>query len=300
MAGRLRSLVSVLVGAVRRLADDDATLLAGALSFFAFISLAPTLLVAAVAVGWVLGPDRAVAEVLRLARELLGPEGGDAVEVLLDPSMLTVGQGWVAALGILAALWGSSRAFVQLRVALNRAWRVEEPRASTWAGRVKRMARERGLSVLAVVGMSLAVLASAVLKTVLASIEAMTSSLLEPPSWVWTPLELLLATAVLALFLALLYRVLPDAEVHRRDVAVGAVLGAVLLQLGTKLLSVYLVSVAARSLTGAAGAIIITLLWLYYSALALLLGAEITAAVAEQRGRPIEPETYLEALDGGR
>ena len=126
------------------------------------------------------------------------------------------------------------------------------------------------------------------------------SSLLEPPSWVWTPLELLLATAVLALFLALLYRVLPDAEVHRRDVAVGAVLGAVLLQLGTKLLSVYLVSVAARSLTGAAGAIIITLLWLYYSALALLLGAEITAAVAEQRGRPIEPETYLEALDGGR
>lgn len=296
MAGRARSLLSVLLGAARRLADDDAPLLAGAISFFAFISLAPTLLVAAVAAGWVLGPERAVAEVLRLAEELLGPEGGQAVDVLLDPSMLTVGRGWLAGLGILAALWGSSRAFIQLRVALNRAWRVDERKAASWRGRVKLIARERALGVLAVAGLALAVLASVVLKTALGAIAALASPLLGSAGWLWSSLEIGLAMMVLAAFLGLLYRVLPDTDVHRRDVAVGSLVAAALLQLGTKLLSLYLVSIAARSLTGAAGTVIITLLWLYYSALALLLGAEITASVAEQRGRPIEPDEYLDEL----
>lgn len=296
MSGRLRWFVSVMTGAVRRLADDDASLLAGAISFFAFISLAPTLLVAAVTVGWVVGPERAVAEVLALARNVLGPEGGDAVQVLLDPAMLSVGQGWLAALGTIAALWGSSRAFVQLRVALNRAWHVPERAASGWRGRVRRVAHERGVSVLAVLGLAVAVLSVVVLDTALQALAAMASSLLGPVAWLWHLVELLAATVVLAAFLGLLYRVLPDTKVHRKDVAVGSVVVAVLLQVGMKLLSAYLVSVAARSLTGAAATVIITLMWLYYSALALLLGAEITAAVAEQRGRPIEPKAYLEQL----
>ncbi|MEX1365296.1 MAG: YihY/virulence factor BrkB family protein [Nannocystaceae bacterium] len=296
MAGRLRWFVSVMIGAVRRLANDDASLLAGAISFFAFISLAPTLLVAAVTVGWVVGPERAVAEVLALARNVLGPEGGDAVQVLLDPAMLSVGQGWLAVLGTLAALWGSSRAFVQLRVALNRAWHVPERAGSGWRGRVRRVAHERGVSVLAVLGLAVAVLSVVVLDTALQALAAMASSLLGPVAWLWHLAELVAATAVLAAFLGLLYRVLPDTKVHRKDVAVGSIVVAVLLQVGMKLLSAYLVSVAARSLTGAAAAVIITLMWLYYSALAVLLGAELTAAVAEQRGRPIEPKAYLEQL----
>lgn len=294
MKGFVRGAWAVLRDAVRRLAQDDASLLAGAISFFAFLSLVPALLVAILTTGWVLGRERAIAEVVTVGESLLGPEGASALEVLLGHPSIGEGSAGVALVSTLTALYGGSRAFAQLQVALNRTYEVRVRKGGSWRARVRMVLAKRGISALVVLGIAAAVLLSVVGKTVLAAVAGVTTSLVGDVPVLFSVLELVVSTGILALFLGVVYTVLPDVEVRHRDVAAGAVSAAVLLSFGAKLLSLYLVTVAARSLSGAAATFIVTLLWLYYTSYVVLLGAEITAAIACVRGHPIRPEPHAE------
>ena len=294
----LRRVWTVLRDAIRRLVRDDASLLAGAMSFFAFLSLVPALLVAIVTVGWVLGRQRATAEVVALGESLLGPEGASALAVLLQRPSIGEGSAWVVLASLVTALYGGSRAFVQLQTALNRTYEVRRKVGEDWRASARIILRKRGVSALIVLGIAVAVLLSVVAKTVLTVVAGVTTSIVGNMPWLFTTLELLVSTGMLALFLGVVYTVLPDVEVKRKDVAAGAASAAVLLSLGAKLLSLYLVSVAARSLSGAAATFIVTLLWLYYTSYVVLFGAEVTAALACLRGHPIRPEPHAEWIGG--
>ncbi len=297
MRRALRRHWEILVDAIRSLARDDASLLAGAISFFTFVSLVPTLLVTILTVGWVLGRQRAVAEVLEVGQAALGPEGADALEVLVGNPSIGEGSVPVAVASVLTALYGGSRAFHMLRIALNRAWEVRQRSDLGLREKVKVVVAKRAMAILAVVGVGLAVLLSIVSKTVLAVLVGAASAFVGSAPRLWTFVELAVSTGILALFLAFLYRVLPDVEVRRRDVTAGALTAAALLALGTKALSWYLTAIAARSLSGAAATFVVTLLWLYATAFVVLLGAEITASVAAARGRDVTPSSHAERTD---
>lgn len=290
----LRRAWAVLRDAVQRLGQDDASLLAGAMSFFAFLSLVPTLLVAILTIGWVLGRERALSEVVSVGDAALGPEGASALEVLLGNPSIGDGSAWVAIASLVTALYGGSRAFVHLQTALNRTFEVRRKVGEGWWERARIVVVKRGVSVLIVLGVAVAMLLSVVAKTVLTVVAGVATSLVGDVPYLFTLVELFVSTGILALFLGVVYTVLPDVEVERRDVAAGATCAAVLLSLGAKLLSLYLVTVAARSLSGAAATFIVTLLWLYYTSYVVLFGAEITAALACVRGHPIRPEPHAE------
>jgi membrane protein len=294
----LRRAWSVLRDAVQRLGQDDASLLAGAMSFFAFLSLVPMLLVAILTIGWVLGRERALAEVVAVGDAALGPEGASALEVLLGNPSIGQGSAWVAIASLVTALYGGSRAFVHLQTALNRTFEVRRKAGEGWRERARIVVVKRGVSVLIVLGVAIAVLLSVIAKTVLTVVAGVATSLVGDVPHLFTLLELFASTGILALFLGVVYTVLPDVEVEHTDVAAGAISAAVLLSLGAKLLSLYLVTVAARSLSGAAATFIVTLLWLYYTSYVVLFGAEITAALACLRGHPIRPEPHAEWLGG--
>src|SRR5690606_3684517 len=107
--------VKVIRRTQEALMRDDVALVAGGLSFFAFLSLAPTLLVIVVSIGWILGAERATQEVLNVAKNVLGPEGASAIAMLLDAEALTAGSGWVAAGALLTSLYAATRVFIQMQ-----------------------------------------------------------------------------------------------------------------------------------------------------------------------------------------
>jgi len=277
---------------VQEVTAGDMTLMAGGISYFGFLSLVPTLLVVVVAVGWVLGAERALEEVLGLSERALGPKGASALSLLLDPASLTAGTGLVAVGAILTSLYASTRVFTQLQQALNQTWGVRVRRRSWWQD-LRVVARKRLLSLVILAGVGIFVLVSVVFKTVL----GVAMSVIHV-SWLGEVAEFGVSTLLVAAVLAAVYRVLPDVWIDRRDVAAGALTAALGLQLAAKVLSWYLVEVAARSLSGAAGTIVVTLLWLYFTAWILLLGAQVVQATAWASGRPLKAEPHAELIAG--
>lgn len=271
------------------LMDDDVSLIAGGLSFFGFLSLAPTLLIAAVCVGWILGAERATAEVVAVSESALGPEGSAAISMLLDPAALATGSGWVATGALLTSLYAASRVFAQLQQALNRTWRVRPLEDQTWRQKLGTVAKKRLLSVAVVLVVGLLILASVILKTILGAILAISPGILVDARALLPLVEFSVSTLLITAVLGTVYQVLPDVDLRFRDVAIAAFVAAMGLQLGTKLLSWYLVRFAATSLSGAAATIIVTLLWLYVTAWIVLAGAELAAAIKTVKEQPVAP-----------
>jgi membrane protein len=264
--------------------EDKAPRLGAAMAFYAILSLSPFLVIAVAIAGLIYGGG-AVGAIQAQFQGLVGPEAGRAIAEIIasesDPA-----DSWAASLvGIAMLLIGASGVFGQLQDALNTIWEVE-PRPGRG---VPAIVRERFLSFTMVLGTGFLLLVSLVLSAALAAAGAFFGAHVPGGAALWQAVNALASFAVVTGLFALIFRVVPDAEIAWRDVWIGAAVTALLFVAGKFAIGLYLGRSSIGSAYGAAGTLLVLLVWVYYSTQILFLGAEFTQVYANRYGSRIQP-----------
>jgi membrane protein len=264
---------------------DNAQTLGAALAFYTTFSLAPLLILLTAALGFVLGQKTVQAEILRRVEELIGAKGALVVSQVVQ-SAYGKGSGLIATVaGIILILVGATSAFVMLRQALNIMWGVKLEAE----GGVRGVVRARLLSFVMVLIIGLILVLSLIASAALAALGGFLGKLVAVPFFLFQLADYVLSFALLTLLFALVFKVLPDVDIVWTDVWIGAVITALLFILGKFLLGLYLGRSTISSAYGAAGSLVVILLWVYYSAQILFLGAEFTQVYANRFGSKVAP-----------
>ena len=261
--------------------------LGAALAFYAVFSIAPVIVLAFTAASLVLGKDAAQDRVTQEIESTVGHTVAVAIQATAQYTYQSGSGVPATVLSIVFFAFGATGLFLQLQSALNEIWEVK-PKPGR---RLRGLLHDRFGSFLAILGISALLLAELLVTAALAAIgQVLPSSLTLQGSPLWRAVTFVVSWAFLALAIALVYRILPDAKIAWRDVWVGAGIRALLFLLGNHLIGRYLEATSVTSVYGAAGSIVIVLLWVYYSSQVVLFGAEFTRVYAKHRGSPLEPQ----------
>jgi membrane protein len=268
--------------------DDECPVRAAALSYYIVFSLPPLLILILLIASAVFDP----AEVQRALTEqmggFMGPQGAQEIGTIMQEAERPGGRGLKAVLGIAAILFGATGSFLQLQSALNRAWEVEpDPRQ----GGIKNMIFKRVLSLGMILGVAFLLLVSLALSALLTAVGGMIGRIIPGGSEVVAQIfNFVLSFVVITGLFAAIYKVLPDARIAWKDVWVGAVVTSLLFTIGKFLLGLYLGRSNPGEAFGAAGSLALLLVWVYYSSMIVLFGAEFTQAWAIRKGAGIVPK----------
>ncbi|HYH08699.1 MAG TPA: YihY/virulence factor BrkB family protein [Thermoanaerobaculia bacterium] len=276
----MRKWSNVLKEAAMSFAGDNAPRLGAAIAYYTVFSIAPLILITITLTGAIFGEEAARGQVFAHMRGLIGDTGAEAVNEMVQDAARADGGAIAATLGTAALLLGAAGVFGQLRAALNTIFRVQPKDTPIVMGFLK----ERFLSVATVMVIGFLLLVALVVDTTISAAGDYTAERLRGGEGVWHVVELAVSTAMITVLFALIFRYMPDVRIPWREVWVGAIFTAVLFGIGKFALGLYLGKKATESTHSAAGALIILLLWVYYSAQILLLGAELTQAYARQAG----------------
>ena len=283
-----RGFLGLLWSVVYKFFSDSCSTMAAALSFYTFFSLPALLTLLIMLVGRVMDPTQVQKAIIAQVGALIGSAGSEQVGAIISHAKRGDGPASLATLlSILALAFGATTTFAQLQDALNRIWSVKpDPRRN----QLRVFLVKRIFSFGIVVTVSFLLLVSLVLSTALAAAAARVTTLMGTP-----PIVLQIATStvgfvlITALF-AVMYRYLPDARIAWRDVGAGALGSALLFVLGKTVIGLYLGGANPGSAYGAAGSLAVVLIWVYYTSMVLLFGAEFTELWAERYGRGVVPE----------
>ncbi len=261
--------------------DDYAPSMGAALAYYTLFSLAPLLLIVISVAGLVFGEDAARGEVTVQLRSLMGERGASAVQDLLASVDKPVEGTFATLLGLVLLFIGATTVFGELQDSLDRIWRVpQRVRTGGWISLV----RSRLLSF----GMILAIGFLLVVSLVVSAALATTGRWLEPVFGGWYVVASVTngvgSFALVAAMFALIYKVMPRVRVQWKDVWIGALVTAMLFNLGKALIGLYVGRSSVISGFGAAGSLVVVLLWVYYSAQIFLIGAEFTWVYANAYG----------------
>ncbi len=265
--------------------DDKAPAMGAALAYYTVFALAPLLIIVIAVAGLVFGREAAQGHILGQVSGLIGEEGARAVQAMLE-SASQPGPGIVAGvIGLILLVIASTGVFVQLQESLDTIWRVvPKSGRGIWG-----ILRDRLLSFFMVIVAGFLLLVSLVLSAALAALGKFFSYLLPVPETVLHGLNFLVSFAVITLLFAMIFKILPDAKISWSDVWIGAAVTSLLFSLGKFMIGLYLGKSSVGSAYGAAGSLVIILVWVYYSAQILLYGAEFTAVYAIKYGSRIVP-----------
>lgn len=277
---------NVVQDAVSLWLERNAFSYAGSLAFYTLFSLAPTIIIAVTVIGVVLGEDAAQGQIVAQLQGTLGAEAAQAVEQAVAQSRIEESGLLPTVLGVVALLVGATTVFAQMQFSLNTIWGVTAKPTSNSAFI---FIKTRLLSLTVVLSIGFILLVSLVLGVFLRSMLHATSDLLPIATIVTTTAESLISLAMVTLLFATIFKVLPDVVLRWQDVLIGALVTAILFTLGRSLIAIYLAYTATASTYGAAGSVVMILLWVYYSSLILLFGASFTRSLLLHRGRPLVP-----------
>jgi membrane protein len=239
--------------------------------------------------GLVFGADAVQEQLTGQVGGLVGESGGEEIQTMIDNAGDFGGGSLVGKiLGLLALVFGATGAFAQLQQALNRAWEVKPDPSE---GGLMNFLTKRVLSFGMVLTIALLLVVSLAASALLSGLFTQVESVLGPVGAVFAWIgELLVSLGLFTLLFAAIFKVLPDAEVAWRDVWVGALVTAALFVIGKFLIGFYLGRSNPGEAFGAAGSVVVILVWLYYTSLILLAGAEFTQVWAKRYGSRIEPD----------
>lgn len=301
MLARLREFPGFLWQVINKFFGDGCSSMAAALSFYTFFSLPPLLALLLLLAGTVVDPLAVRQAIVGQVADLIGPAAAEQVQtILVNVSSTTIDATVTALLGGFALIFGATAAFASLQTALDRAWAVQpDPKR----GQVRNFLLQRVLAFGLVVAVAFLLLVSLVLSAGLAAFGNLIAAHL-PSSISVTLLQvinLLVSLGVSTLLFAVMLKVIPDAEISWRDVWAGAITTGLLFVGGKSVIGLYLGSTDPGSAYGAAGSLALVLIWVYYSSMIVLFGAEFTRVWADRYGRGIEPATgAVEILSEGQ
>jgi len=282
---RENRIVFLVSETVQSFIEDKALRLAAALAYYSVFSIAPLLVIAISLAGLVFGVDAVKGQLEDQMRSYIGKEAASAVQALVQ-SAAKPKEGWIGTVtGFVVLLIGASGVFGQLKDALNTIWEVKpRPGSSVWL-----YIQERLLSFGMVLVIGFLLLTSLLLTTALSAVSDQLGRVLGLPEQVWVSLAFAMSMGMVTGLFAIIFKVLPDAQVRWRHVWLGAFVTAVLFEIGKFALGFYLGRESTVSSYGASASVVLLLLWIYYAACILLLGAEFTQAYSRLTDRKVKP-----------
>ena len=267
--------------------DDGAFQMSAAIAFYAAFSMAPGLLIVVALISLIYSGNTTV-EIQSQISEYVGEDAGLLIARAVTSTTERVGGGRTATLvGITTMLIGASAVFAQLFAAMNKVWRVRPKPGRGIAG----ILRDRFWPFTMVMLVSIILLASLLLSTFIQAYSVYVNRFAPGVAFIWHYVDLGISAAVVTVLFALVYKFLPDARVAWSDVWVGAIVTSIFFAGGKYFFSLYLGTSAIESVYGAAGSLLVVLIWVYFSTSILLLGGEFTHIYAERHGHKIVPKT---------
>ena len=259
---------------------------AGSLAFYTLFSLAPTIIIAVTVIGVVMGEEAAQGQIVAQLQGTLGVDAAVAIQDAVAQSRIEESGILPTLLGVGALVIGATTVFAQMQFSLNTIWGVT---AKPTSNSVFLFIKNRLLSLTVVLSIGFILLVSLVLGVVLRGMLQAADNLVPYASLLTTSIESLVSLGVVTLLFATIFKVLPDVVLRWQDVLIGAVVTAVLFTIGRSVIAIYLAYTATASTYGAAGSVVMILLWVYYSSLILLFGAAFTRSLLLRRGHPLIP-----------
>jgi membrane protein len=263
---------------------DNASRLSAALAYYTIFSLAPLLIIVIAITGLIWEAGAVQAQILRQVQGLVGAEGAEFIASLMTNAGRPAEGVLALVLGILSLLFGALGVFNELHNSLNIIWnvRVEKPKGMLQA--IKKIVLDRLLSFSMILGVGFLLLVSLVVTAGLSATQETFGETLPIPEFLLQAVNLVISLGVITVLFALIFKFLPDARIAWRDVWMGAFVTSMLFSLGKTIIGLYLGNSAVGSTFGAAGSLVLLLLWIYYSAQILFFGAEFTQVYANRYG----------------
>jgi membrane protein len=264
--------------------QDKAPQLAAALAYYTVFSLAPLLLIAIAVAGLLFGRDNVQTQVIGQLQGLLGDDGATLIQTMLEGASKPSAGILATIVGLVSLGFGASGAFGQIKAALNTIWNVPpKPGPSGIAGIFANL-KNQFVSFTMVLGTGFLLLVSLVISAGLSAANEYFGARVPIAASLWGIVNALVSFGVITLLFAMIFRVLPDLHIAWNDVWLGAAITALLFTIGKQVIGLYLGHSSVASTYGAAGSLIVLLLWIYYSAQILFLGAEFTQVYARRYG----------------
>ncbi len=264
---------------VENFIDHGALSRGASIAYYTLFSIAPMLLVAIGIAGFIFGREAAEGAIVSQLSGLMGLKTATVLQDLVQSARQSEDGVWASFVGIALLMLSSSVVFGEVQTALNAIWKAE-PQRST----LTRFVRAKLASMGVVITCGFLLMVSLALSAALAAVSAYLAASFPTAQILLPTVDFLLSLTLISFIFAAMYKLLPDAPIAWRDVIVGAIATTLLFQGGKYLIALYIGQSDIASSFGAAGALIIFLLWVYYSAQIFLLGAEFTRAFAQRYG----------------
>lgn len=285
----LKKIWKILVATFSGFIDDNGLKLSASLAFYTIFSLAPLLILVISLADLAWGRNAAANELYPQISQYVGSQAAIQIQEMLKSLQLSGKTGTAVVVGVAVLLVGASSMFVEIQDSLNIIWRVKAKPKRGWV----KLLENRFLSFSLIVSLGFLLLVSLVINVLMVALSnkithflpVVTGLLVKGINWGIT-------LVVISTLFAIIFKVLPDVKIKWKDVRSGAIFTAILFMLGQYVISLYLQYAAQTSTYGAAGSIVVILLWIYYTSAILFIGAEFTQVYAEAIGNRIEPAEY--------
>ncbi len=242
--------------------------------------------------GFWFGDEAARRELFGQVSVAVGSSGSDAIQSLVRGTHTEKGGGWAAVVALATLLITATGAFVELQSYLNTIWGVRRK-----PGRgIRNALKDRLLSFAMIVSLGLLLLVALTLSAALTAADKLMGGIMPAMESPWPLIDFVVSRGVLTLLIAIIFKTLPDVRLAWQNVWIGAIITALLFNLGKLLFGQYLLRIDVTSAYGAAGSLVIALLWIYYSAQILLFGAKFTQVYSDMNNVHVEPVLGAEAV----
>ena len=288
----LRSIFEMLKQTASEWMDQNMSRLGAALAFYTLFAIAPLFVIVLAIAGLWFGEEAARRELFTQVSGLVGSEGGEAIQALVSAAHKPKTGAWAAIIAVVTLFVGATGVFVELQDALNSVWGVRRV-----SGRgLRNFIKNRLLSFALIAGIGFLLLVSLILSAGLSALGSFMVGLLPAQETIWQAINFMVSFGVITLLFAMIFKVLPDVKIAWRDVWIGAIITALLFNFGKLLFGLYLGRSSVTSVYGAAGSLVVVLLWVYYSAQILFFGAKFTQVYSNRYGSHFEPMPGAEAV----
>ena len=275
----LAILWSLVKESISRWIDDFAPSMGAALSYYTIFSIAPLLLIVIAVAGLAFGDAAASGALFEQLRGMLGDEGAAFAQRLVAGAHEPRTSIFATLVGIVMMILGATTVLAELQSALNRIWRAPPERSGVWT-----MLRKRLLSLSLILAIGFLLLVSLAASAAMAAIGEWGAPYFGRMKWLFEIVNVGVSLGAVTVLFAMIYKILPRVRIGWKDVWIGAAVTAILFTLGKSLIGLYLGKSAVASGFGAAGSVVVLLVWVYYSAQIFMLGAEFTVVYARRFG----------------
>ena len=279
----------ILVGSFNGFMDDRCLKLCAALSYYTLFSLAPLLLVLIYLAGKIYGQEAFQGKVFEEMNGFIGAEAAIQIQEIIQNAAIKGDSPWAIIVGIITLFIGATGVFLEIQDSINMIWRVKAKPQKGWL----KMITNRLLSFSMIATMGFLLIVSLVINGLVTALSDRLKLYFEDIAVLLVQaFNLALTFIIITVLLAIIFKFLPDVKIKWKHVRAGAIFTALLFMLGRYAISLYIEKVGPGSTYGAAGSLIVILVWVYYAAAILYFGAEFTQVYTEKRGGRIEPATY--------